>query len=193
MDKAECLKKVSPKIGGIFFADSGKKAGDIHDEVSKVIGDGVYKVSSVVVSFGKYGSPVHGKSLVVFVWRSQLKDPSDVFGKIFTEKCMNVSSMMEAVSAELRRGWFEMQQQAEGKIARSSQAEVSGILDGMKDAGLLPEQFTPAGLTVSKGAESSLAVARMEVLQWWMKRFEKPNLDVQWRITWKEFQSSYVT
>ena len=168
MDKAECLKKVSPTIGGIFFADSGK-AGDIHDEVSKVIGDGVYKVSSVVVSFGKYGSPVHGKSLVVFVWRSQLHNPSDVFGKIFTKKCMNVSSMMEAVSAELRRGWFEMQQQAEGKIARSSQAEVSGLLQGMKDAGLLPEQFTAAGLAGVKGAQSSLAVARMEVLQWWMK------------------------
>ena len=167
LDKAECLKKVRPAIGGIFFATSGKEDGVIR-EICEVIGDGVYRVSGVDGAFGKYGSPLHGKMVVVFVSRTHLNDPADVFGKIFTKKCMNVSSMMAAVSADLRRGWLEMQQQAEGKIATRSTVEVSELLQGMKDAGLLPERFTPAGLAGIPGAQSSLAVARMEVLQWWM-------------------------
>jgi hypothetical protein len=122
----------------------------------------------VVVPFGKYGSPLHGKTTVVFVSRTQSRDPADVFGKVFTRKCVHASNALATVCADLRRGWLEMQKHAEGKVASSDDVEVSNVLQGMKDAGYLPEQFTRGQLGGIDGAEGSLAVARMEALQWWM-------------------------
>ena len=46
--------------------------------------------------------------------------------------------------------------------------KVSQLLQDMKESGKLPHHFARAGLTAIEGARTSLAVARMEALQWWM-------------------------
>ena len=170
LDKAQFLKKVSPTIGGVFFCTSGKNDDVAPGEIFNAVHDDrdTYTVQGWNSSFGNYGSPLHGKMLVMFVWRSVLDNPSYIFGDIHTKTCMNASSMMSAVSADLRRGWLEMQKQAEGKTTEFTPAEVSEYLKGMQKDGLLPQRFVPAGLAGIDGAQSSLAVARMEALQWWM-------------------------
>ena len=169
LGQAECLKKVSPRIGGIFFATSGN-AGDAEQTILSALGGDAlhYKVNSWATSLGRHGSPLHGKMEVTFVWRLDLPSPCDVFGKIYTKKCTSTDALMTAVSPDLRRGWLEMQLQAEGDAGELVPAAVRQCLDNMKEAGLLPERFAPAGLGGIRCAATALAVARMEALQWWI-------------------------
>ena len=110
---------------------------------------------------------MHGKTAVVFVWRVNTKDPTDVFGKIFADTCRHVQDILAAVPDDFRRGWTVLHANSEEKDTVDD-VKVSQLLQDMKESGKLPHHFARAGLAAIEGARTSLAVARMEALQWWM-------------------------
>ena len=163
------MMKVQPKIGGVFILDGEHKTNMMIAMVRDKIfaGNGAYHVNCVQVATGMYGSPMHAKTAVVFVWRVNTKDPTDVFGKIFADTCRHVQDILAAVPDDFRRCWTVLHANSEEKDTVDD-VKVSQLLQDMKESGKLPHHFARAGLTAIEGARTSLAVARMEALQWWM-------------------------
>ena len=163
------MMKVQPKIGGVFILDGEDKKDMmmcmVRDTLAAVYAS--YQVNCVQVATGKCGSRMHGKTAVVFVWRVNTKDPTVVFGKIFADTCRHVQDILAAVPDDFRRGWTVLHTNSEEKDTVDD-VKVSQLLQDMKESGTLPHHFARAGLTAIEGARTSLAVARMEALQWWM-------------------------
>ena len=166
--EAACFKKVKPSVG-VFVIPTGYE--DLVDMLDQLRGNhgGVEYMKYVThAAFGKYGSPIHGNATVVFITRRELIHPDDIFSPVFTKSCTHAATALATVSEDLRRGWTELASTGKGDAV--DDAEVNEILKGMVEGGFLPSQFARLGLTGGKPifARSSLAVARLEALQWWM-------------------------
>ena len=177
--EVDCFKMVTP-LAGIFIIPGDCE--HLYKVVSELCGNHTSSIDQVVhhyvvspavhADFGKYGSPVHGNAKVVFVARGAVMDhrpPHDIFGNVFTQTCTHVAAALATVSTDILRGWTELADFGKAEDAVSTE-EVSEILKGMVEDGSLPPQFTRVGITGGKPvfARTSLAVARLEALQWWM-------------------------
>ena len=127
-----------------------------------------YLVSEVVLSFGRLGSPCHGRTTVTVIRAPTMHDPTPLLDKVHVNRCPSVATLLAPVSKQIEDGWIALTKATTGYCMQADHEDnVKKLVNELVELHQLPPNFVVRiqGLPICDPS----ATTRLAVLSHWMQ------------------------